>query len=78
MALGAIGPDAVPAVVKKLNYKKDSSVAILAASTLATMKPAPQQAVAPLKRLLNNKDLYVRKAAAEAIEAITGTGPYDR
>ena len=75
LALVAIGPDAVSVVVAKLKAE-NSFVRILAASTLSQIEPPPTKAVRPLKRLLNDDDLAVRVAAANAIEAITGTSPY--
>jgi HEAT repeat protein len=68
-ALGRIGPDAVPALIKALSHP-DVEVRVEAAHSLALIGARAQAAVPELARLLSDEHEEVRRGAARALGQI--------
>ena len=73
MALGAIGKDAVPTLVRMLK-EKERDVRETAPLALALVGPAAREAVGQLIELLKDDDVEVRFAAAAALGAVGSEG----
>jgi HEAT repeat protein len=63
------GTDAVPILVKALEHE-NADIRLTSVRELSSLGPAAKDAVPALKNRLDDERLYIRKAAAEAIQKI--------
>jgi HEAT repeat protein len=75
LALGAMGPDAAPALLALTEALKDASWTVRrqAAQALGQMGPAAQTAVPALQELAQDPDQLVRKAAEQSVQKLAGS-----
>ena len=70
-ALGSLGRDAVPYLIRLLGHK-NPNVVNNAAIALGTIGPDAREAVQPLVKVLKEGDTFARPDAAKALAAILG------
>jgi HEAT repeat protein len=69
MALGRLGLPAIP-VLTKLLRDWDRDIRSTAAHGLGRIGPAAKESVQDIQPLLNDRDVYVQKAATDALHRI--------
>ena len=67
LVLSALGPPAVPELIRALSHAEDDQRQALAAETLGRIGASAASAVSPLNQALGSDHMHVRRLAAEAL-----------